>query len=198
MWKRLNGLARNTSGNGAVELAIIAPMVLLLSMGAVDAVRLVLMTNQVNRVAASTADMVTRHRTLKDGVTSTAPDTIGAYFMSANDVASPHDLEGAGRVYISGLVNADGRGARVAWQRTHPDYSLPAASRIGEEGAFADLPGEMAVAWGETTVAVEVFFEFRPLIMSKPVWFSEAPAIEFYRQAFFRPRLGGLASLETP
>lgn len=195
MWKLLGGrrgLARNEDGNSAVELAIIAPMILLLGLGAVDAVRLVLMTNKVNRAAATTADMVTRHQVLKDGVSTTTGDAIGAYFVAANNAALPHNLEDAGRVYISGLVNPDGRGARVAWQRTHPDYALDAVSRVGEEGGFANLPGDMTVAWGETTVVAEVFYEFRPLIL------SNSSALLFHRQAFFRPRLGGLASLERP
>ena len=186
-------LARDARGSGAVEMALIAPMVLVLSLGAIEAVRLTLTTNKVNRVAAGTADMVTRHQVLKDGVTATADDTIGAYFAAANSVADPLDLEGAGRVYISGLTNTDGRGARVAWQRTHPDYELDVESRVGAQGSFADLPGEMTVAWGETTVVTEVFFEFQPL-----VWFGDAGGVTFHREAFFRPRLGGLASLQTP
>ena len=194
----LRNLARHNGGNGAVELALIAPMVLLLTMGAIDAVRLVLTANKVNQVAASTADLVTRHQWLTDSVESIAADTIGGYFAAANNAALPHDLEAAGRVYISGLVNPDGRGARVAWQRTHPDYQFDADSRIGGQGGFATLPGDMTVAWGETTVVAEVFFEFRPLVLSNSAWFGDDVAIEFYRQAFFRPRLGGLASLDQP
>lgn len=193
IWRRLagpRGLVRGEDGGSALEFAIVAPMIMLLGLGAFDTTRVVMLGNKVNRVAANTADMVTRNRTLQDG------GEIATYFDLANNAALPLDLENAGRVFISGITNADGTGPRVAWQRTDPDYGLNVVSRIGSEGAAAVLPGDMTVRPGETAVVSEVFYEFTPTIWSTAVWFSEASAIQFYRPAFFRPRFGGLETLE--
>ena len=188
-------LLRQDDGGSAVEFAIVGPMIMLLAFGSFDAVRIVTVSNTVNRVAASTADMVTRNTVLADGVTEIS-GAIGAYFQAANIAAAPLDLENAGRVYFSGITNADGTGARVAWQRTHPDYGLDVESRIGAEGGTATLPADMIVRPGETVVVSEVFYEFTPTIWNTVLWFSEAGSIEFYRPAVFRPRFGGLTTLD--
>ena len=141
-------LTTNEHGTTSIEMAILAPVLLLLLLGTVDIVNYTVTTNRVGRIAAQTADAVTRQRELFDlveAVTYAGNNTsaIGVFFDAANEIADPIRLPEGGRVILSSVANVDGTGPRITWQRTRSEYQLAATSSLGAEGDLADLPDRL-------------------------------------------------------
>jgi hypothetical protein len=180
---RFAGFCR-AQGNVVVEFALALPVLLLLLLASAELGRFVLLNQKIDRVAITMSDLVARAETISE---SDLTDIFGA----AAHVAEPFDLSGRGRVVISSVVNEDGEGATIAWQRAGGG-SLSAASEVGTQGGAADLPDDFAVREGETAIVSEVFFDFEPFLSETIV----APQV-IYRRAHHRPRLGTLDTVEA-
>ena len=196
----LRRLLTNKSATLSTELAIIAPMMLLLALATVDTVNYVLTANKVTRVTAQTADAVARADSIADqdgdDDDGGAATNIGGYFLAANEMGKPLDLEDAGRVIISSVANIDGTGPRIVWQRTG-DYGLAVESNIGVEGQLAALPEGMDLARDENAIVTEVFYQFDPLIFSANLLSGNHPeTIVLERMNVFRPRLAPITVLQ--
>ena len=179
-WRAL----RCDSANVAVEFALALPVLLLLFLASAELGRFVLLHQKVDRVAVTISDLVARAETISES-------ELDDIFTAANRVAEPFDLGVRGRVVVSSVVNPDGDGETIAWQRTGGG-ALVAASDIGVEGEPAALPEEFDVREGETAIIAEVFFDFEPFLSSLIV----APQV-LYRRAHHRPRLGTLDTIES-
>ena len=172
-----------TSGNVAVEFALVAPVLLLLMLGSAEMARFVLLYQKMERVATTISDLVARAET----ITESQLDDI---FTAANQVAAPFDLSNLGIVIVSSVTNPDGNGATIAWQRSGAG-SANHTSQIGSEGDSANLPAGFDVRQGETAIISEVFYDFTPFLSELIV----APQT-IYRSAHHRPRLGTLETIE--
>lgn len=175
---------RHDRGNVVVEFALALPVLLLLLLASAELGRYVLLNQKIDRVAVSMSDLVARAETISES-------ELDDIFNAAGHVAEPFDLVGRGRVVISSVINDDGEGATIAWQRAGGGSFL-AASEVGTEGETADLPGDFAVREGETAIVSEVFFDFEPFLSEQIV----APRV-IYRRAHHRPRLGTLDTIES-
>jgi len=152
---RLRALRRARRGAVAVEMAVTAPVLLVLLLGTLDVGWRLLAEYRVQRAAATLADLVARVRTLGESDVDNAFDAL-------RGLASPFDLVRDGGALVSG-VRADGAGVPVvAWQR-EADFGLDLPSRVGRPGQRADL-GDTALDPGEAVIVAEVFLRFRPLV----------------------------------
>jgi hypothetical protein len=175
---------RNDRANVAVEFALALPVLLLMFLASAELGRFVLLHQKVDRVAVTISDLVARAETIRES-------ELDDIFNAALQVAEPFDLGGHGRVVVSSVINADGEGPTVAWQRAGAG-SFIASSNIGAEGTAATLPNNFDVREGETAIISEVFFDFEPFLSSLIV----APQV-LYRRAHHRPRLGTLDTIEA-
>ncbi|MGI9486286.1 MAG: TadE/TadG family type IV pilus assembly protein [Geminicoccaceae bacterium] len=171
-------------GNVVVEFALALPVLLMMLLASAELGRFVLLNQKIDRVAITMSDLVARTETINE----TELDDI---FNAAAHVAEPFDLGSSGRVIISSVTNADGEGARIAWQRSGGG-SFIKASEVGTEGETADLSEDFAVREGETAIVSEVFFDFEPFLSEIIV----SPRV-IYRRAHHRPRLGTLDTIES-
>ena len=171
-------------GNVVIEFALALPVLFMMLLASAELGRFVLLNQKIDRVAITMSDLVARAETIHE-------DDLDDIFSAAAHVAEPFDLDGRGRVVISSVVNPDGNGATIAWQRSGGG-SFIQASEVGTEGASADLPTDFAVREGETAIVSEVFFDFEPFLSELIV----APRV-VYRRAHHRPRLGTLDTIET-
>lgn len=178
-WRR-----RSDQGNVVVEFALALPVLLAMLLASAELGRFVLLNQKIDRVAITMSDLVARAETISDA-------DLDDIFTAAAHVAAPFDLGGRGRVVISSVVNEDGEGATIAWQRAGGG-SFSAASAVGAEGEAADLPDTFTVRDGETAIVSEVFFDFEPFLSEAIV----APRV-VYRRAHHRPRLGTLDRIES-
>lgn len=186
MRRGLGTLARDERGVSAVEFALILPLLVLFSVGTIDVSRLILLTQKLQSAAFTLADLTARIDAGKSG-------TLGNVFLAIDQVVKPFDFEGQGNSIVTSIASpAADDTPTVAWQCTGPgDYA--ARSAIGEPTHSASLPAGLDIGKGETIVAAEVYFDFRPLF-----GIGVLPAQVIRRVAYFKPRLGELASLACP
>lgn len=174
----------NERANVAVEFALALPVLLLMLLASAELGRFVLLHQKVDRVAVTISDLVARAETISES-------ELDDIFNAANQVAEPFDLSSRGRVVVSSVINADGEGATIAWQRDGGG-SFTASSEIGSEGGAASLPADFDIREGETAIISEVFFDFEPFLSSLIV-----ASQVLYRRAHHRPRLGTLDTIEA-
>jgi hypothetical protein len=177
------GLARAAGGATAVEFALASPVLILLMLATVELGRFIILNQKLDRVAVSMADLVARSETISD-------DQIDDIFIAASQVAQPFPIADVGRVFVSSVINPDGDGAEIAWQRSGVG-TLAATSLLGNEGSSANLTGDFDVREGETAIVSEVFFEFEPFLSELIV-----QPRTVYKRAYHRPRLGTLDEIE--
>lgn len=191
---RLKG--RRRLGVAALELALVLPFLLIILLAGTDIARFVATANKIDRTASSLADLLARADRLEDKPDCAASNCLGSLYLAADQVARPLDLEGAGMIVLSAVVNPEGGGAtRIAWQRTRGELA-DAGSRIGSPGTHPDLPKTFAVPDGETAVIAEVTYAFDPYPLSGDLLFGAILTERLYRIAYFRPRFSDLSSLE--
>lgn len=174
---------RAAGGATAVEFALAAPMLIMLMLASAELARFVILNQKLDRVAISTSDLVARAETISE---SKLVDIL----IAAEQVAQPFDLAASGRVIVSSIVNEDGDGPTIAWQRSD-DGTLDASSKVGQDGGAASLPEGFEVREGETAIISEVFFSFEPFLSELIV---EPQTV--YKRAHHRPRLGTLEDIE--
>lgn len=177
------GQPHREGGNVAVEFALALPLLLLMLLASAELGRFVLLNQKIDRVAVTMSDLVARAETISES-------DIDDIFNAAAQVASPFDLDGRGRVVVSSVINDDGEGPTIAWQRSGGG-SFAASSEVGTEGGPAALTDDFAVREGETAIISEVFFDFTPFLSEMIV----APRV-ISRRAHHRPRLGTLDSID--
>jgi outer membrane murein-binding lipoprotein Lpp len=178
------GKIRSDRANVAVEFALALPVLLAMLLASAELGRFVLLNQKIDRVATTMSDLVARVETISE-------DDLDDIFLAASHVASPFDLNADGRVVISSVVNSDGGGGTIAWQRSGGGAFL-ASSEIGLEGELANLADELDVREGETVIVSEVFFDFEPFLSETIV----SPRV-VYRRAHHRPRLGTLDTIAS-
>lgn len=182
---------RDRRGVAALELALIAPVLLLLITGTIDVVRYANTVLTLNRTAANVSDLATQFDTLTASMTVVHGNEVGVLFQAANEVARPLDLTTAGTVIVSSVANL-GAGSRVMWQQRVGT----AVSQIGIAGGIPALPTGFMQQAGDNAVFTEVFYPYTPYLLSAP-WLGIAnPLTVLYARAVYQPRLGTLTALE--
>lgn len=184
LWQPCLRRSRCDRGNVVVEFALALPVLLLMLLASAELGRFVLLNQKIDRVAVTMSDLVARAETINES-------ELNDIFNAAAQVAAPFDLNERGRVIISSVINEDGEGATIAWQRAGGGSFLK-ASEVGTEGGVADLPEDFDVREGETAIISEVFFDFEPFLSELIV----TPRV-IYRRAHHRPRLGTLDTIES-
>lgn len=185
----LGALRRDERGVSALEFALVLPLLVLLSAGTIEVSRLVLLTQKLQSAAFTLADLTARI----DGDDGSRSETLGNVFLAIDQVVQPFDFGTGGRAIVTSIASPTADAApSVAWQCAGSG-GLAATSAIGAPAQAAALPAGLDIRKGETIVAAEVYFEFRPLF-----GIGLLPERRIRRVAYFKPRLGELASLTCP
>ena len=177
----LQRLIRNCSGTLAVEMAMALPVIFGLMVAGVEVTRYVLLNQKVERTSATLADLVAQADVLSE---AGLVNLVGA----AQHVMTPYDADADARIVISSLTNPSGSNPVVAWQRGFG--AGPGASQFGTQGNAAQLPDGFVVRQAENVIAVEVFYDYAPMLTT-----AIMEAGEVYNFALFRPRFGSLGTL---
>ncbi len=179
-------------GLAALEMALIAPILLLLVGATVDFARYVNLVLTLNRTAANVSDIATQFDTLRAGMTVVKGNEVGVLFLAAAEVARPLDLMAGGTVVVSSVADM-GSGSRIQWQQ----QAGAAASRIGVPGAVPVLPAGFVQQPGDNAIFTEILFPYTPNLLSWPWLGSGGTAMVLYARAVYQPRFGTLTSLEA-
>lgn len=174
----LRRFRRAGEGTIPVEMALCAPVLIVMLLGIVDLGWFAVSRHKMARVAATLADLTSRGETVNEA-------QITDIFAASGSVASPFDFRSQGRAILSSIVRPAGA-TIIAWQRESPT-GIEVESEIGTPGGPPSLPEGFVVRDGENLVVAEAFFRFQPLI-GLVVRGEQL----IYVQAFQRPRLGTL------
>ena len=181
---------RNRSGVGALEFALLAPLLLLLFAASVDLVSWYLTWLRLDRTADELCNVVTQASALH------AADFAGpssGYFAVAQQLAGSMQVTGqGGATIISGLVN-DGTKTTIKWQQRTGSGAY--VSALGAAGQAPVLPTGYAVPSGQTAIATETFTGITLWVLSLPLMHSAGPtALSAF--AIYRPRSAELSSVQ--
>lgn len=174
-------LMRDGRGVSAVELALIAPVLLLLALGVVELGRFVALATRLQHAATTLADLATRDETLSEAA-------LLNLFSAVRHVTDPFDMSAEGVAIVSAAGRLDDRGPRVLWQRRGAG-ALPATSDVGQAGGAAATPAALLSQDGDTVIAAEVYYRYSPWLL------GIVPETTLRRVAYYRPRLGSLQEL---
>ena len=174
-------LWRDRRGVAASEFALMLPILVMFGAGTIEYSRLILLTQKLQSGSFILADLTARDRTLSE-------DQLDNIFLAIDNVIQPFEFAANGRAIVTSIgVDADDDPV-VKWQRSGSG-TLVATSSLGAPGAKAALPTGLDIKAGETIIAAEVYFEFKPIF-----GIGLAPRV-IRREAYYKPRLGTLDTL---
>jgi Flp pilus assembly protein TadG len=175
---------RRETGVAAVEFALVVPLMLSVYLGCTEAASLLTVDRKVQSVAGAIGDLVARsNKTIAQG-------QLEDYFLASTLIMAPYGTAGLVQTVTAVSVDDDGE-ATVLWSARYEDGALSNAVAEHPQGDAFDLPEEMkAIATGQTVIAAEVGYSYRPLL---GVVFREA--LDLNRSALFMPRFGGNITL---
>jgi Flp pilus assembly protein TadG len=163
----------NAEGVAAVEFALIAPIMFVLFVGAVEFSQAITVDRRVTQVASSTADLVAREK-------STTTTNVSGIMEIIGHLMRPYDPT---RLKVTVLdVSANINNAadtRVCWSYNHNG----GANTYTDDQPYT-LPSGLVEA-GSSVIVAEVTYDYQPLIFD---YFIEA-AFPLEERFFLKPRL---------
>ncbi|MEO0411600.1 MAG: TadE/TadG family type IV pilus assembly protein [Pseudomonadota bacterium] len=174
---------KDQRGTVLLELAFALPIMMLIIFGGVELTRFLLNAQKINRVAMSTADLVSQSRRVTEG-------DIMNMFTASQAVMGDSVILDHGNIIISSVTRTGDDAPQVRWQRENGSHG--GASTIGNEGASANLPNDVVLDPGDGVIVVEVYFKHKPFLFDTVVGERD-----IYQMAFFRPRFGTLEEVES-
>lgn len=175
-------LLQNQRGSVLLELALALPVMLLVIFGGVELTRFLLNAQKINRVAMSTADLVSQSREVSER-------DINNMFVASQAVMGNTSITDRGNIIITSVTRTGDDPPQVRWQRENGAHS--GTSSVGSEGGAANLPADVVLDPGDGVIVVEVFFKHIPLLFDTVVGEQD-----IYQMAFYRPRFGALETVE--
>jgi len=143
------------SGIGAVEFALVAPLIIMLILATTELGQYILKSQSLGMAAGRVGDLVTREEGL-------SREQVLEYAEAINQIIGSDDFEPNGRVIVSAVTGQGPTAHRVAWQ-VSGGGELEATSSIGRQGQAAILPENVSIGEGETLIAVELFYFYEGL-----------------------------------
>lgn len=189
MRARLRRFTTGREGLAYLEFAVTAPFLIALLLGAIEVTRYILITQKVEKVAVTIADVVAQGSTVSGAQLNTI-------LAAAGQVMLPYAFGAQGYVIITSVKQAGAYSVsnppRVNWQYAGGG-SWTQSSQVGSPGTSATLPGGMTLFDKDNVIVTEIFYHFRPLLSAGGV----IDATPLYKVGVFKPRLGDLSTLSA-
>ncbi len=176
LMQRCRDLLQDKSGVGAVEFAFVAPVLVIMYIGAVEMSLALAVDTKVSRAGNLTLDLITQG-------TTTTRNELAAMEDVAESVMAPYDASDVELRYTAIQVNADGTEARVVWSWGNEDLKPYA------ENSVTDIPDSLMI--GDSYYVRGEIFKTHNFITS--IEFTRAPSptqLDLNETYFMRPRLG--------
>lgn len=171
---------KNNDGIAALEFALLAPLMIIMLLGAFEMGRFIHLTQKAEKLSFTVADVVAQAETIQ---TTDLQNLLSA----SGQMMSPYPFSTQGKVIISSVVQGAVTPA-VRWQYCGGG-SYAATSNIGAVNGNATLPSGFTLATGEDIVVAEVIYNFQPVLGNKII----GPQV-IRKTAYFKPRLGALSN----
>lgn len=177
---------RRADGITAIEFALVAPVLILLLLGAFELSRFVWLEVKVDRAAVSLGDLLAR----QDSVDETS---VSSLFDAAGLLISPFPTAGSSRIIFTSISPTSGQDPTpvINWQRSGGG-TLAETSRIAPcgSGQKVTLPTGTVSSDIPVVIVTEVFYSYTPVTGQGVM----APST-IYRSSFFSPRIASLATI---
>jgi Flp pilus assembly protein TadG len=176
---RLRRLAADRRGAGAVEFALIAPLLLSLYITSFEITLGLSVSKRVTRSAGTIADLVTRETSVNKVLLTTMEDVTASLFAPY----APNAL----RIRVTGVALDATGNPTVAWSWDDTD------ARPYAVGAVVDVPKEMRIP-NSFLIHSEVSVSHDLLMFMSGLMPSELKTITIARDYFYRQRIGNSIS----
>lgn len=178
----LGRFGRDKRGGVLVEAAFTIPIAIILLLGGFEIARLTLIHQKMDRAATAMADLVSQSEDI-------TVSQLNDMFSAIQHIMEPFELSSSGVVIVSSIGKPGSDPTTIYWQRNGAG-GVTATSQVGTEGNAPNLPSGFVVRDGEGLIVAEVYYDYAPLLF----WDIVGPN-QLYHRAFFRPRYGGLDTL---
>ncbi|WP_020184758.1 TadE/TadG family type IV pilus assembly protein [Methylopila sp. 73B] len=173
-------VGRSEDGVAATEVALAAPVLLLLLLGGYDVGRYVLIHKKVAQVGFAVSDVTSQY-------TALTKDAMTLVFMTTGQIL-PGYVSGSTGVTIVTSVYLSGTQPKVSWQ-CYSTATSAWTSKIGVAGGNAAISAALLSDTKDNLIIAEVYYKFSPIFST---FFKSSSDI--YSQSLFRPRLGALTT----
>lgn len=183
--QRMKQFADNTQAIAAVEVALAAPMIMVLCLVGFELSRYTLINQKIEKIAFTIADVTSQNETLTNS-------QIQDIFEATGHISEPFDFNANGIAFVTSVYLADGNEyPTVNWQRSGGG-TASYTSQIGTQGLTATLPNALELNVRDNVIISEVYFRYEPLFSLGLVGASD-----MYKTTIFKPRLGDLTTSPT-
>ncbi|WP_345814961.1 pilus assembly protein [Paraburkholderia sp. PREW-6R] len=189
-------------GVAGIETAVLVPLILLMMLGFTELYLYLRTISAAERVAFTLADTIGQKPSIANVNNTASANNIGTYWYAADAIARPLDFANRGEVIITSICDS------VSNNCTDPD----ALGKVGDKGVPAKLwrvvspkaganspnqksrlpAGFTPPAWpfysGDSAIAVEVFYQFNPYLMTSAFWADAPGVVTVYEVVYARPR----------
>jgi Flp pilus assembly protein TadG len=173
-------LGRDKRGIGAIEFAILAPVLLLLYLGALETTVALSVAKRASRASGSIADIVTQQSSVTKSFLATMPSV-------ANAIFAPFGTTGL-TLKITGIAIDSTSKATVAWSWAQ-DGSTPYVANSVASG----VPADMSTA-SSFLVRTELSIPYQLLSFGPDFLPSGTNTITISKEYFYRQRTGSSIS----
>jgi hypothetical protein len=171
----LSALSDDRRGLSTIEFALCLPLLLVLTLSAVEMINFVLVRQQVSQLALQVVDNATRIGTQNTLQTQIDEKQINDLFTGADLQGANLNIAKNGRIILSSLETVEDKPNRqtIHWQRCYG--ALKVASSYGVEGDGKDNSsfkgmgpddGRVVALEGVPAMFVEIAYQYQPLVWS--------------------------------
>ncbi|WP_373086954.1 TadE/TadG family type IV pilus assembly protein [Sneathiella sp.] len=178
---------RNHRGVAMTEFALMLPVLMLLTAGSFEVARYTLMTQKMDRIAATLSDLIAR-----SNVETITETEISNIIDSALFMAQPFDISTGNMIILTSVQGRTGQAPEILSQRVSGSISgvsSPIGSTVGGNAilptAFPDTGSGETLANGETLIVAEAYFNYSPYLTGGIGFFGN---MLIRGRAYFRPR----------
>lgn len=175
-------LRQQQDGVAYLEFALVMPILLMLALGGIELGRYLHAGQKTDKLTHTVVDIVAQSPTIS------VPE-LDQIMLASQHIMNPYPFNETGTVIISCIGYNEYGQLRVKWQYAGGG-ELERQSRIGDEGELPTLPEGFVVEARDNVIIAESFFSLNPIFNDLYM-----EPIEFYRTAFYLPRLGELDTL---
>ena len=173
---------RNEEGIAFLEFALALPILMALLLGGIEISRYVQASQKIDKVTHTIVDLVAQAPTVSRG-------ELDQIMLAVEHIMTPLRFGDDGVIIISCVGYNDRGQLRVKWQY-RGGGTFARNSNIGAVNSAPTLPTGFVIEERENVIIAEAFYFYEPLVNEEIV-----SPIEFYRTAFYLPRLGELDTL---
>lgn len=178
-WRKL---WHSETGLAYLEFALALPFLMLLFIGGVEMSRYVQAAQKVDKMTHTIVDLIAQAPTVSES-------DLDRIMLAVEHIMEPHEFRDDGVIIVTCVGYNSAGNLQVKWQYKGGG-TLDRNSLIGAVGGAPTLPPGFTLEARDNVIIAESYFALTSMINDELL-----EPIEFYRTAYYLPRLGALDTL---